>query len=264
MTQSQGISPRRLLFAIAAVSFSTLLLELAAPLCAINAVVIVAVLEAVLHLPISLEVSRANFFKLTVLYLVTAIPFFLTGLVFSVVYARESGRIGQLYGADLVGGALACLAVVPILNLAGGPNAILIAALGMAVASAIWTEGRRARAAGMALALLLAALAGANHSGKLIDIVYAKGLRRDQHWEEHPHWNAISRVEENRLGDAKYVVIDADATTAIMNADPHNLPPEWRRHLLSAAPAVANVLRPQGDYAIIGQIGRARVGKECR
>src|SRR5574341_1324536 len=248
MTQSQGISPRRLLFAIAAVSFSTLLLELAATrlfsvilfyhfaflaisvalvglgaggvfahlrrerlarrgtralaarLCAINAVVIVAVLEAVLHLPISLEVSRSNFLKLTVLYLVTAVPFFLTGLLFSVVYARESGRIGQLYGADLGGGALACLAVVPVLNLAGGPNAILIAALGMAVASAIWTEGRRARAAGMALALLLAALAGANHSGKLIDIVYAKGLRRDQHWEEHPHWNAISRVEENRLG----------------------------------------------------------------
>src|SRR5512146_412801 len=43
---------------------------LAARLCALNAVVIVGVLEAVLHLPISLEVSRGNFFKLTVLYLV--------------------------------------------------------------------------------------------------------------------------------------------------------------------------------------------------
>jgi len=302
MTQSQ-ISPRRLLAGISAVSFSTLLLELAATrlfsvilfyhfaflaisvallglgaggvfahlfrerlarrgtralaayLCALNAVIIVAVLEAVLHLPISLDVSRSNFLKLTVLYLVTALPFFLTGLLFSVVYARESGRIGQLYGADLGGGALACLAVVPVLNLAGGPNAILLAALGMAAASAIWADGRRARAAGVAITLLLAALVGANHSGELIDIVYAKGLRRDQPWMEFARWNAISRVEVNRIGDAKYVVIDADATTAIMNADPHRLSPEWRRDLMSAAPAVANVLRPQGSYAIIGPGG---------
>jgi SAM-dependent methyltransferase len=303
MTQSHP-SPLRLLAGISVVSFSTLLLELAATrlfsvilfyhfaflaisvallglgaggvfahvrrerlarrgtralaarLCALNAVVTVAVLEAVLHLPISLDVSRDNFLKLTLLYLVTAIPFFLTGLLFSVVYARESGRIGQLYGADLGGGALACLAVVPILNLAGGPNAILIAALGMAVASAIWAEGRRGRAAGATLALLLAALVGANHSGKLIDVVYAKGLRRDPAWVEFARWNAISRVEVNRIDDAKYVVIDADATTAIMNLDPHLArgSAEWNQ-LMSAAPAVANVLRPQGDYAIIGPGG---------
>jgi SAM-dependent methyltransferase len=304
MTQSAQVSPLRLLAGISAVSFSTLLLELAATrlfsvilfyhfaflaisvallglgaggvfahvrreqlarrgtralaarLCALNAVVIVAVLEAVLHLPISLEVSRGNFLKLTLLYLVTAVPFFLTGLLFSVVYARESGRIGQLYGADLGGGALACLAVVPILNLAGGPNAILIAALGMAVASAIWAEERKQRAVGVALAVLLAALAGANHSGKLIDVVYAKGLRRDQSWVEFARWNAISRVEVNQIEGAKYVVIDADATTAIMNMDPHVArgSAEWNQ-LMSAAPAVANVLRPQGDYAIIGPGG---------
>ena len=229
---------------------------LAARLCALNAVVIVAVLEAVLHLPISLDVSRGNFFKLTVLYLVTAIPFFLTGLLFSVVYARESGRIGQLYGADLGGGALACLAVVPILNLAGAPNAILIAALGMAVASAIWAEGRRGRAAGAALAILLAALAGANHSGKLIDVVYAKGELRDPAWVEFARWNAISHIEVDLIEDAKYVVIDADASTAIMNQDPHMArgSEEWNQ-LMEAAPAVADVLRPQGDYAIIGPGG---------
>jgi len=304
MVQSQGISPGRLLAGIAAVSFSTLLLELAATrlfsvilfyhfafvaisvallglgaggvlahlqrarlarhgtralaarLCALNAVLTVAVLEVVLHQPISLEVSGENFLKLTLLYLVTAIPFFLTGVLFSVVYARESGRIGQLYGADLGGGALACLAVVPILNLAGGPNAILIAALGMAVASAIWAEERKARAAGVALAILLAALTGANHSGRLIDVVYAKGVLRDPAWVEFARWNAISRVEVNRIGDAKYVVIDADASTAIMHLDPHLARggTEWSG-LMAAAPAVANLLRPQGDYAIIGPGG---------
>ena len=125
----------------------------------------------------------------------------------------------------------------------------------MAAASAIWAEGRRARVAGVALAVLLAALVGANHSGKLIDVVYAKGLRRDQPWMEFARWNAISRVEVDRIGDAKYIVIDADASTAIMNTDPHHWSPEWERDLMSAAPAVANVLRPRGDYAIIGPGG---------
>src|SRR5689334_19210311 len=82
-----------------------------------NAVLILAVLEVVLHLPISLELTRANFAKLTVMYLIAAVPFFFTGLLFSVVFARaESSGINTLYAADLGGGALACIAIVPLLN----------------------------------------------------------------------------------------------------------------------------------------------------
>ena len=81
-----------------------------------SAGIIVVVLEIILHVPVSLSVSGKNFLRLTVIYLVAAAPFFLTGLLFSVVFARETVRISRLYGADLCGGALACLAVVPLLN----------------------------------------------------------------------------------------------------------------------------------------------------
>jgi SAM-dependent methyltransferase len=40
-----------------------------------------------------------------------------------------------------------------------------------------------------------------------------------------------------------------------MNTDPHHWSPEWQRDLMAQAPAVANVLRPQGDFAIIGPGG---------
>ena len=93
--------------------------SLGARLCMANSVVVVLVLEIVLHLPVSLDVSGKNFLRLTVLYLAAAVPFFLTGLLFSVVFARETQRIPRLYGADLCGGALACLAVVPLLNWLG-------------------------------------------------------------------------------------------------------------------------------------------------
>src|SRR5579859_3832974 len=95
---------------------------LAAYLCSANAIIVIGVLEVVLHVPVALNVSGRNFLRLSELYLAAAVPFFLTGLLFSIIFARETSRIPRLYGADLCGGALACLALVPLLNWVGGPN----------------------------------------------------------------------------------------------------------------------------------------------
>src|ERR1700730_506550 len=107
--------------------------RLAMLLCMANAITVLIVLETVLHVPVALEVSGSNFLRLTVIYLAAAVPFFLTGVLFSVVFARESHRIPLLYGADLGGGAVACLAVVPLLNWIGGPNTILASSAALAV-----------------------------------------------------------------------------------------------------------------------------------
>ena len=230
--------------------------ELAARLCMTNSVVVLVVLEIILHVPVALQVSWGNFARLTVIYLAAAVPFFLTGLLFAVVFARETRRIPRLYGADLCGGALACLAIVPLLNWVGGPNVILVAATTMAAAATVWAEFRPARGKAAVLAVALLALIGVNHSGRFIDVVYAKGMFRDPAWVEFARWNALSRVEVDRQGQAKAIVIDADASTYIMNADVaqwHTT--EWEHDLMSAPPALANVLRPHGEFAIIGPGG---------
>ena len=230
--------------------------RLASRLCMANAALIVVVLEIVLHVPVALNVSGKNFLHLTVLYLAAAVPFFLTGLLFSVVFARETTRIPRLYGADLCGGALACLAIVPLLNWLGGPNATLVAGIALTAAAMIWAESRSSRRSAGLLGLALVALTAANYSGRLIDVVYAKGMFRDPAWVEFARWNALSRVEVDRQGQAKAIVIDADASTYIMNADVkqwHDT--DWEKNLMSAPPALANVLRPHGDFAIIGPGG---------
>jgi len=229
---------------------------LAAQLCMANSIVVLVVLEIILHVPVALRVSWFNFARLTVIYLAAAVPFFLTGLLFAVVFARETRRIPRLYGADLCGGALACLAIVPLLNWVGGPNVVLVAAATMAAAGAIWAPSRLLRRNPALAALALLALAGANYSGRLIDIVEAKGIHRSRSWVEFARWNALSRVEVDRQGQAKAIVIDADASTYIMNADVaqwHNT--AWEDDLMSAPPALANVLRPHGEFAIIGPGG---------
>jgi spermidine synthase len=229
---------------------------LAARLCMANSVVILVVLEIVLHVPVALRVSWGNFARLTVLYLAAAVPFFFTGLLFAVVFARETRRIPRLYGADLCGGALACLAVVPLLNWVGGPSVILVAGATMAAAGTIWAEFRSQRRNAALLALALVVLIGANYSGRLIDVVYAKGMFRDPAWVEFARWNALSRVEVDRQGQAKAIVIDADASTYIMNADlAHWQGTLWEHNLMAAPPALANVLRPHGEFAIIGPGG---------
>ena len=107
-------------------------------LCAANALVIFAVLEIVVHTAVSLHLDWPNFWRLTALYLASAVPFFVTGLLFSIVFARHPARITQLYGADLLGGSLACLALVPLLNFIGGPNTIVFAAVAVALAAVVW------------------------------------------------------------------------------------------------------------------------------
>src|SRR5580700_5770543 len=47
-------------------------------LCLGNALVVPVVLEIVLHVPVSLSLSSANFFRLTAIYLAAAVPFFIT------------------------------------------------------------------------------------------------------------------------------------------------------------------------------------------
>jgi hypothetical protein len=221
-----------------------------------NAVAIPGVLEIVLHVPVSLELSWANFLRLSTMYVASAVPFFVTGLEFSLIFARESEHIPRLYGADLVGGAVACLAVVPLLNWLGGPNTLMFSAFVVAVTGGVWATRAVTRRLLLSLAALVLLLIAANHSGKLIDVVYAKGRFRDPSWVEFARWNAISRVEVDRQGDAKVIVIDADASTYIMNADPEQWQgSDWQKDLMSAPPALVNVLRPHGTYAIIGPGG---------
>jgi hypothetical protein len=230
--------------------------RLASRICVLNSVIVFIVLEIVLHIPVSLEVTGKNFLQLTVMYLTAAVPFFLTGLLVSVIFARESSHIPRLYAADLCGGALACLVIVPLLNGLGGPNAILCSSIILAISAILWSESRCLRRMAGGLLLILVLLIAGNHSGRFIDVVYAKGMFRDPAWVEFARWNAISRVEVDRQGQAKAVVIDADASTYIMNADVakwHQT--EWEHDLMSAPPALANVVRPHGQFAIIGPGG---------
>src|SRR4029077_2504846 len=125
----------------------------------------------------------------------------------------------------------------------------------MALAGTIWAVDSRARKSAAGRALFVLVLIALNYSGKLFDIVYAKGGFRDSAWVEFARWNAISRVEVDTQGQGKAIVIDADASTYLMNVDSKQWQGPWETSLMSSPPALANVLRPHGYSAIIGPGG---------
>ena len=312
-TTSQPVTSRpskRLVVALAAVSFSTLLLELSLTrlfsvvlfyhfaflavslallglgaggvfahlrhqslaaiqtdhLCSIlslvNAIAVLFGLMIVLRLPVSLALSIGNLAKLTAIYVICAVPFFVTGIIFSTVFARNTEQIGKLYAADLAGGAMACLLLVPALNFLGAPTAVILAALIMLLAAWFWSPGRKSIGF---LALAFALLIVVNVQTGWIDVIYAKGQRLSK--PEFARWNAISRIQVNNssLHDdieqvdnrapVKVISIDADANTFVMTADPHAWSADYEETLMSRAPSIVNVLRPRGTFAIIGPGG---------
>lgn len=229
--------------------------RLGSVLCLLNAIVTVIVLEIILHARIPLRITLGTVLRLTVIYLATALVFFLNGVLLSVVFARAPRPISRLYGADLLGGALACLAIVPLLNVIGGPNAVLVSAFVMALAAALWAQRRSAKFAALGLSLVFILLLVINRNERVLDIVYSKGVRRNPK-VEFVRWNALSRIEVFPDAQGKGIQIDGDAYTAMMDTDPTDTDAAWEKAWdTEAAPSVVSVLRPHGAYAIIGPGG---------
>jgi hypothetical protein len=231
--------------------------QVAGTACLLACCLTIVALEVVLHSSISLQITRANLWKLTLLYLVSAGPFFCCGMTFAVVFARASGSIPLLYGTDLAGGAIACLLTVPALNWLGGPNAIICAAVGFAVAAAVWSGTAAWRNTALVMAAACVLLISLNLQGRLFDVIYAKGISRDTPgWVEFAKWNALSRIEVVNQGGIRAIVIDADASTFIPDVDPEHFSGSfWEKHDNSAGPLLVNALRPNGAFAIIGPGG---------
>lgn len=141
--------------------------QIAGASCLAGSIAILAVLEIVLHTNVSLAPTAGNILRLTLLYLASAVPFFCGGVLLSVIFARLASNIPRLYGADLAGGSLACLLTVPALNLLGAPNAILLAAVALAVAAAVWSDSGALKSAGLIVAVVFVVLMAVNGRGRL-------------------------------------------------------------------------------------------------
>ncbi len=185
-----------------------------------NSLVVLVVLEIVLHVPVALKFHGRNF---------RASDRDLSGCGCALLPDRTS-ILGGLRARDPADPA--ALRRRPVWRSLGLPGGRPTAELGRRTQTysgcrhrngrgghglgRMSPGARKSRGALLSPSSLLIAV---NHSGRLIDVVYAKGMFRDPAWVEFARWNALSRVEVDRQGQGKAIVIDADASTYIMNAD---------------------------------------------
>jgi hypothetical protein len=212
----------------------------------------------VFSLVVVLTRTEVSNLTLAIIYFTSALPFVLAGSIVSLAISETIERVDRVYFYDLVGAAGGCLALVPLLNVFGGPNTVLIAAIVFASSAAVWFNlggSTRGRAAGVALALLLVAMVAVNMKWPIIDVVFAKGHHLAN--EIFVKWNSFSRIAiaREKSSDMALIVIDADASTGIANFDFNNLSDEDRRALASQGPGFPYQVRPGAKTLIIGPGG---------
>ncbi len=87
-----------------------------------------------------ITLTLSTVFAWSLLLIAMAIPYVFSGVVVSLALTRSPFPTGQVYGVDLLGAALGCLAVIFVLNLVDGPTAALITGLICGLAAMIFAR----------------------------------------------------------------------------------------------------------------------------
>jgi spermidine synthase len=195
----------------------------------IFAISTIVALFALVRLRVGLNYSPSNLALMLTIYALAAIPFFTGGLVLTLAISRLADRINVVYAADLVGAALGCLVLIPLLNLLGAPGVVLVATALAALAAVLFAEpaARRTRALAAA-AIVFVPLVGQLSGFGTFDVTDTKGHQGDR--VLFSKWNSFSRigVYERAHGDwslsptysgavpeTKFMDIDSAASTPI-------------------------------------------------
>lgn len=216
---------------------------------------------SLLRVSVGLKPSWQSYLILGGLYVVCAAPFFFGGLCLSLAMKHLAAGSGKLYFFDLAGASLGCLLVVPVLNVLGGPSAMLAVAL-LASCGGLFLsagEGRRRWVVGVASAsvFLFLILIAANTRLNFLTVVWAKGS------QEKPtlfsKWNSFSRVTvTGDLNGTKplWVTIDSDAATPIL---PYSSNPDAMEYVERAVSALPYKVKKRPKVLVIGPGGGREV-----
>jgi hypothetical protein len=214
--------------------------------------------------------SAAEFAALGISMLALTIPFVVSGIAVTLALTRTSDRIGLLYGADLIGAAAGCLAIIWLLERTD-ITSTAFATAGLAAAGA-WCFARYSAASGrgaLVLAAALFAVAALNaQANRPLGVIYPKsrGLWMDERSLDYSAWNAhsnvIVRVPATSApflwGPARdapatpvraaLAAIDGDAGTVITHWDGNPSSLSWVQYDVTSLPYRIR----KGNVAIIG------------
>ncbi len=212
-------------------------------------------LYVILDNPLTFETGPANYYRLARIYTAAALPFFFAGCAVTLAITRLAKEISKLYLFDLAGAALGCLLLIPVLNLIGAINIVLLVSAIAASAGILFgasTGGTRAATVcSLLLAVGLGGLVAYNIKTHRIDIRKSKGFEEKS--VLFSKWNSFSRITvEGAFDSGVEIKIDADAATGISRDASNNAIHQNSRDALSA---LVHHLKRDANVLIIGPGG---------
>ena len=230
----------------------------------LHAVATLVALALLVDIRVGLNYSAQNLRLMFAIYALAALPFFTGGAVISLAFARLSHRINVVYASDLLGAALGCLVLIPLLNRLGAPGVVLTAAaLSLTAAIAFAPRIRRWQVGAFALVVLGAPLGAQAGGVDLFDVTGTKGHAQDEvlfsKWNSfsrigvynrpHGEWSLSERYTGPR-GETLYMDIDSAAATPILKGSGPGSETAYLRYELTTI-GYHLVERPGGFTALV-------------
>ncbi|HEU0006755.1 MAG TPA: hypothetical protein VFS12_12255 [Terriglobia bacterium] len=224
--------------------------------CWLFAASIPLVLGFILRLDFQFDFTLRQLWRIVLLYGIPSVPFFLGGLCLSLAMTHLAENISLLYSFDLAGAACGCLLVIPLLNVLGGPQAML--AIAVLAAAACWLllpagspKVRYVFPLMLVVPLVTALVLAPNNPW--LKIHYVKG--RNEGEALFTKWNSSSRitvVQVNRDTKNTWIIMDGDAGTLLpdFNGDIA----AWR-FLQGRVSSLAYHIKPSAQTLVVGPGG---------
>lgn len=184
-------------------------------------------LDVTISNPISVANWQVNTGRLVKIFAAAGVPFVCSGFALSLAISSAGKAIGRIYAFDLIGAAVGCLLVIPIVGWLTGPGAVIFAGCLGAVAAVLFAVSAKVQFSRLLLALscvvaLVMAVIGLREPRQQ---VFGRAGNPDKFLGKRPvefeRWNAFSQITVAPAGapDHKWLFIDADAATRMWNGE---------------------------------------------
>jgi hypothetical protein len=221
-------------------------------------------LACLVRIRVGLNYSPANLAWMLAIYVLAALPFLTGGAIVSLAFARLAARINVVYAADLIGAALGCLVLIPLLNQLGAPGVVMTAAALSMIAAICFAPAAARRRTTLAAGILLVVPTAAQLAGQApFDVIDTKGHEGDR--VLFSRWNSFSRVAvydrphgdwslsptfTGPRGESLFMDIDSAASTPIIRSTGDAADAQYLRYELTAL-AYHMVEQPGGFSALV-------------
>ena len=138
-------------------------------------------------------------FAFSAMYVTLVVPFFLSGLMFTLLFSAGARSIQALYFWDLTGAAVGCVLIIPLLAPIGPGGILFVTASFGLVAAALLAPSQRWRAAAVASAVVLVTIP-VLHAPAYFDFVEHLAKRGVKEARlagtiEYSRWDPISKID---------------------------------------------------------------------